>query len=119
MDNSVCKKNVTVTVDALGRIVIRKIIAEKLGLLGAGKLKIEANENSIFMEKIDSNDPNLKIVDKGNGFKCYMIGTGIVRNIDELNRIVLPIEFRLMLGIKEGNMLNEKVEGNKIVLTKV
>ena len=47
-----------------------------------------------------------------------MKSTGIVRNIDELGRIVVPKEMRTRLGIKNGDPVEFFVEGNKILLAK-
>jgi AbrB family transcriptional regulator, transcriptional pleiotropic regulator of transition state genes len=44
--------------------------------------------------------------------------TGIVRRIDELGRIVLPIEWRWTFGIREKDPLEISVDGEKIVLQK-
>jgi len=44
--------------------------------------------------------------------------TGIVRKIDELGRIVLPIEIRKALDIKDRDQIEIHVEGSTIVLTK-
>jgi len=44
--------------------------------------------------------------------------TGIVRKVDELGRIVLPIELRRTLDIAERDELEILVEGNKIILKK-
>jgi len=44
--------------------------------------------------------------------------TGIVRKVDELGRIVLPIELRRTLGIAERDMMEIFVEGDAIVLKK-
>jgi len=38
--------------------------------------------------------------------------TGIVRKLDELGRIVLPIELRRTLSIAEGDGLEIYVDGN-------
>ncbi|MBE6650244.1 MAG: AbrB/MazE/SpoVT family DNA-binding domain-containing protein [Ruminococcaceae bacterium] len=43
---------------------------------------------------------------------------GNVRAIDELGRIVVPIEFRNELDIKSGDLLRMDIEGEKIVLQK-
>lgn len=43
---------------------------------------------------------------------------GNVRAIDELGRIVVPIEFRNSLDIKSGDLLRMELEGEKIVLQK-
>jgi transcriptional pleiotropic regulator of transition state genes len=45
-----------------------------------------------------------------------MKSTGIVRKVDELGRIVLPIELRRTMGIAERDPLEIYVDGNTIVL---
>ena len=47
-----------------------------------------------------------------------MKATGIVRKIDDLGRIVLPIELRRTLGISERDSLEIFVDGDNIVLKK-
>ena len=47
-----------------------------------------------------------------------MKSTGIVRKVDELGRIVLPIELRRTLDISEKDTLEIFVEGASIVLKK-
>ena len=47
-----------------------------------------------------------------------MKSTGIVRRVDELGRIVLPIELRRILDIGEKDALEIFVEGSTIVLKK-
>ena len=44
--------------------------------------------------------------------------TGIVRKVDELGRIVLPIELRRTLGIEEKDALEIYVDENTIMLKK-
>ena len=44
--------------------------------------------------------------------------TGIVRKVDELGRVVIPIELRRTLGIKVKDALEIYVDGEKIVLKK-
>lgn len=44
--------------------------------------------------------------------------TGIVRKVDELGRIVLPIELRRTLDIEERDALEIYLEGDKIILSK-
>jgi len=41
-----------------------------------------------------------------------------VRKVDELGRVVLPVEMRKALGIEERNGLDIFVEGDKIILQK-
>jgi transcriptional pleiotropic regulator of transition state genes len=64
-------------------------------------------------------EPNLakwlkKIFDERG--KHPMKSTGIVRKVDELGRIVLPIELRRTMGIAERDPLEIYVDGNTIVL---
>ena len=47
-----------------------------------------------------------------------MKATGIVRKVDELGRIVLPIELRRTLDIEERDSLEIYLDGDKIVLQK-
>ena len=47
-----------------------------------------------------------------------MKSTGIVRKVDELGRIVLPIEMRRTLDISERDALEIYVEGTSIILKK-
>ena len=47
-----------------------------------------------------------------------MKATGIVRKIDELGRIVLPIEMRRTLDIGEKDALEIYVEGSSVILKK-
>lgn len=47
-----------------------------------------------------------------------MKSTGIVRKVDELGRIVLPIEMRRTLDIAEKDSLEIYVEGNAVILKK-
>ena len=47
-----------------------------------------------------------------------MKSTRIVRKVDELGRIVLPIELRRTLNINEKDSLEISVENDKIVLQK-
>lgn len=44
--------------------------------------------------------------------------TGIVRKVDELGRVVIPIELRRTLGIDEKDALEIYVDNEKIVLKK-
>ena len=47
-----------------------------------------------------------------------MKSTGIIRKVDDLGRIVLPIELRRMLDIAERDELEIFVENDRIVLSK-
>ncbi|MFA6940423.1 MAG: AbrB/MazE/SpoVT family DNA-binding domain-containing protein [Clostridiaceae bacterium] len=47
-----------------------------------------------------------------------MKSTGVVRKVDELGRIVIPIELRRTLDIAEKDALEIYVEGEHIILKK-
>ena len=47
-----------------------------------------------------------------------MKSTGVVRKIDELGRIVLPIEIRNNMDIKSRDAVEIFVDGDKIILKK-
>lgn len=47
-----------------------------------------------------------------------MKSTGIVRKVDELGRVVIPIELRRTLQINEKDPLEIYVDGEKIILKK-
>ena len=47
-----------------------------------------------------------------------MKSTGIVRKVDELGRIVIPIELRRTLGIEEKDRIEIFVDGESIILRK-
>ncbi|MBP2657275.1 MAG: Transition state regulatory protein AbrB [Firmicutes bacterium] len=44
--------------------------------------------------------------------------TGIVRRLDDLGRIVIPVELRRSLGIEERDSLEVLVENERIILRK-
>jgi len=50
--------------------------------------------------------------------KMNVKSTGIVRKVDELGRIVLPIELRRTMNISEKDSVEIFVEGSSIVLKK-
>ncbi|HFF3738844.1 MULTISPECIES: AbrB/MazE/SpoVT family DNA-binding domain-containing protein [Bacillus cereus group] len=47
-----------------------------------------------------------------------MKNTGVARKVDELGRVVIPVELRKTLGIAEGTALDFHVDGENIVLRK-
>ncbi|MEI3613537.1 AbrB/MazE/SpoVT family DNA-binding domain-containing protein [Pseudogracilibacillus sp. SO30301A] len=47
-----------------------------------------------------------------------MKSTGMVRKVDELGRVVIPIELRRSLGIKERDAIEIFVDEDQIVLKK-
>lgn len=48
-----------------------------------------------------------------------MKSTGIVRKLDELGRVVIPIEIRKNFDITEKNSIEIFVEGSSIILKKI
>ncbi|MGH9283596.1 MAG: AbrB/MazE/SpoVT family DNA-binding domain-containing protein [Acidimicrobiales bacterium] len=48
-----------------------------------------------------------------------MVSTGMARKVDDLGRIVLPVEMRRMFGIRPGDELEIGVDGNAILLRKM
>ncbi|MDW0118674.1 AbrB/MazE/SpoVT family DNA-binding domain-containing protein [Sporosarcina thermotolerans] len=47
-----------------------------------------------------------------------MKSTGIVRKVDELGRVVIPIELRRTLGIEQKDSLEIYVDDDRIILKK-
>lgn len=47
-----------------------------------------------------------------------MAKTGIVRRVDDLGRVVIPIELRKTLGIAIKDPLSISVEGNQVIMEK-
>ncbi|MDD7388195.1 MAG: AbrB/MazE/SpoVT family DNA-binding domain-containing protein [Lachnospiraceae bacterium] len=47
-----------------------------------------------------------------------MKSTGVIRKLDELGRITIPIELRRSLQLDEKDSLEIFVEGDRIILTK-
>ena len=45
--------------------------------------------------------------------------TGIIRRVDELGRVVLPVEMRRALDIQERDQLQMSLEGEVIMLQKL
>jgi len=43
---------------------------------------------------------------------------GVVRRVDELGRIVIPVEIRRRFGIRERDPLEISVQGDSVVLTR-
>ena len=54
----------------------------------------------------------------GSEERTMMKSTGIVRKVDELGRVVIPIELRRTLQIEEKDALEIYVDGEKIILKK-
>ena len=48
-----------------------------------------------------------------------MKNTGITRKVDDMGRVVLPMELRRNMGIEDGTQLEISVDGGNIVLSPV
>ena len=48
-----------------------------------------------------------------------MKSLGMARKVDDLGRIVLPVEMRRLLNIAEGDHLEISVDGTRIILEKL
>lgn len=67
---------------------------------------------------IMSNFDEIIIITQKTGGNIVMKSTGIVRKVDELGRVVIPIELRRTLGIAEKDALEIYVDDDKIILKK-
>lgn len=90
-------------IDQLGRIVIPKELRRTFNLVeNKDTLEIHVEDNKVILRKFDEKEI-----------------TGISRGIDQLGRIVLPIELRRKLGIiEERDSLEFFVDNDSIILQK-
>lgn len=73
----------------------------------------------MFDRNNDSNYNNYKAMAPTKRKEAVIVkATGIVRKVDELGRIVLPIELRRNLDIEERDPLEIYLDGDRIVLQK-
>ncbi len=93
-------------VDNLDRIVIPKELCKTLGIEPKGALEIFVDESHIILQK---HEPEKK---GPSGT------TGIVRRVDNLDRIVIPKEICKKLSIEPKNALEIFVDETKIILGK-
>ena len=91
-------------VDQLGRIVVPKEIRKNLNIVEiVDSMEIYLEKGMIVFKKFDGNPHS----------------AGVVRRVDQLGRVVLPIELRRMLDIvEERDSLEIFIEGNSILLKK-
>ncbi|MDF2926273.1 MAG: AbrB family transcriptional regulator [Paenibacillaceae bacterium] len=66
----------------------------------------------------DDDSAKQDILEFERGIPIMMKSTGIVRKVDELGRVVIPIELRRTLGIGEKDALEIYVDGERIMLKK-
>ena len=74
------------------------------------------NKNSIMILEISRMRSHDLWTDRRE--RINMKSTGIIRKVDDLGRIVLPIELRRMLDIAERDDLEIFVEQDRIILQK-
>lgn len=89
-------------IDDLGRIVIPKEVRRTLGL--------EANSPA---EMYLSDGASGVVIEKATGSASSV---GVVRNVDDLGRLVVPMEMRVVLNIRAKDSLEVFIDGNKIIL---
>ena len=83
------------------------------------KIKNSITFEIMFDRNRDSNYNNYKAMMPEIGKDAVnMKATGIVRKVDELGRIVLPIELRRTLDIEERDALEIYLDEDRIVLQK-
>lgn len=87
-------------VDELGRIVIPIEIRKNLKIKEKDKMNIYLENHNIVIEKYIKDEEN----------------NTLTRRVDELGRVVIPIEIRYRLGIKEKDKFEIYVDNNKIIL---
>lgn len=95
-------KEEIVIIDELGRVPMKKEIREMFKLNERDEMDIYDDGNKIYIERYSENN-KLK---------------GTIRRIDELKRIVVPIENRLNLNIEEKDKMLIYADGDKIILEK-
>lgn len=87
-------------IDNLGRILIPKEIRENFKFNYNDKMNVYLENDNIVIEKYIEDEEN----------------NTSTRNIDELGRVVIPVEIRDRLGIIEKDKLEIYVDKNKIIL---
>jgi len=86
----------TTTVDQLGRIVIPKAVRDISGVKERQKVFVFFHKSAFIIKPSDS------------GYEDYY---KVERGVDSLGRVVLPIELRRMLEVKEGDTLTIYITG--------
>ena len=91
-------------VDALGRIVIPYETRREMNIKSGESMVIILDNQSIILLKDDGTPKSGSII--------------IIRKIDELGRVVLPMIIRNKLKIKENDLLNIELKENSVILNK-
>ncbi len=137
MENlKVRRKNEIRTISELGQIVIPLVKRKELKINAGDKLEIYRSGNNIILKKIKvdirkdiietvkaiiNNEIELDIKVKRiktNTDKSYDKDHS-VRTIDELGRVIIPIELRKELNIMENDKMKICIKDNMIILIKI
>lgn len=89
------------TIDMIGRVKITLDVLEQLGLNSKDGLTLITKDGKIFLNKADDEDAEK------------------LRRIDELGRIVIPLELREVLKFEENDELQIEVLDKTLVLSKI
>ena len=137
MENlKVRRKNEIRTISELGQIVIPLANRKELKINAGDKLEIYRSGNNIILKKIKV-DIRKDIIEKVKAIinneieldiKVKRIKTNIdksynkdhsLRTIDELGRVIIPIELRKELNIMENDKMKICIKDNMIILIKI
>ncbi|MGM9970164.1 MAG: AbrB/MazE/SpoVT family DNA-binding domain-containing protein [Anaeroplasma sp.] len=137
MENlKVRRKNEIRTISELGQIVIPLVKRKELKINAGDKLEIYRSGNNIILKKIKV-DIRKDIIEKVKAIinneieldiKVKRIKTNIdksynkdhsLRTIDELGRVIIPIELRKELNIMENDKMKICIKDNMIILIKI
>jgi len=88
--------------DELGRIVLPMEIRKSKDWNYKDTIEIYTKRNDIILEKVEKKN----------------LSGGMVRKIDELGRVVIPIEIRNTFMLDEGDGVEVYTENEKIILRK-
>ncbi len=92
--------------DYLRRVAIPKEFSRKLKFVERQQLDITIQYGKIHIKKFEEGD-----LEK----RPYV---GIVRNIDNLTRVTIPVEYLRLLCIRPGDTVNIELEGEVIKISK-
>lgn len=137
MENlKVRRKNEIRTISELGQIVIPLVKRKELKINAGDKLEIYRSGNNIILKKIKV-DIRKDIIEKVKAIinneieldiKVNRIKTNIdksydkdhsLRTIDELGRVIIPIELRKELNIMENDKMKICIKDDMIILIKI
>ena len=93
-------------IDCLRRVTIPKKLRRELKFVERQQLDITIQYGKIYIKKFEEGD-----LEK----RPYV---GIVRNIDNLARVTIPVEYLRLLWIRPGDTINIELEGEVIKISK-